>query len=172
LQRAEVAIAELEASALTGYEDGWHKLRSERDELKAKVAELEAENAALKADTSRINDQWQTTYDLMLSTITKRAEAAESRLAEKQSNRDTDWILALGHAVGLDSGLNVPIIPDPEVVREFLGAYVKTKLADIAGLVERWEKLPIILHGDKFLSGYNAGARDCADELQAALGQG
>jgi len=42
LQRAEVAIAELEASALTGYEDGWHKLRSERDELKAKVAELEA----------------------------------------------------------------------------------------------------------------------------------
>jgi len=57
-------VAELEASALTGYEDGWHKLRSERDEL--------------KADTSRINDQWQTSYDIMLSTITKRAEAAEA----------------------------------------------------------------------------------------------
>jgi uncharacterized protein YhaN len=37
---AEAKVAELEASALTGYEDGWHKLRSERDELKAKLADI------------------------------------------------------------------------------------------------------------------------------------
>jgi hypothetical protein len=92
-----------------------------------------------------------------------RAETAESRLAEKQSNRDTDWVLALGHAVGLDSGLNVPIIPDPEVVREFLGAYVKTKLADIAELPEKWRWL--YEH-----PSYKAlAAVRCADELQAKL---
>jgi hypothetical protein len=96
----------------------------------------------------------------------KRAEATASRLAEKQSNRDTDWVLALGHAVGLDSGLNVPIIPDPEVVREFLGAYVKTKLADIAGLPEKWRWLY------EHPSNAAMAAVRCADELQAALGQG
>jgi hypothetical protein len=33
-------LKEAVISALTGYEDGWHKLRSERDELKAKLADI------------------------------------------------------------------------------------------------------------------------------------
>jgi hypothetical protein len=36
-QAAESRLAELEASALTGYEDGWHALRNERDDLKSKL---------------------------------------------------------------------------------------------------------------------------------------
>lgn len=32
--------------------------------------------------------------------------------------RDADWVLAIGHALGLDSGYTVPIVPRPEVFRE------------------------------------------------------
>lgn len=36
----QARIAQLEQSALTGYEDGWHALRNERDALKAENAQL------------------------------------------------------------------------------------------------------------------------------------
>jgi hypothetical protein len=60
----ENKVVELEASALSGYEDGWHKLRMERDALKARVAEIEAENHALR---------W---------AIWQHCEVAESKIAE------------------------------------------------------------------------------------------
>jgi uncharacterized protein YlxW (UPF0749 family) len=35
-------VEELEASAQSGYEDGWHKLRNERNELQSRIDELES----------------------------------------------------------------------------------------------------------------------------------
>jgi hypothetical protein len=88
-------IAELEASALSGYEDGWHKLRSERDELKAALRdtlteiaeaacmpfpdlatkdEVVARVAELEADITEI--------PTAIRHYQQRAEAAESRLAD------------------------------------------------------------------------------------------
>jgi ribosomal protein L37AE/L43A len=53
---AETKVAELEASALTGYEDGWHKLRSERDELKAKAFRVAVAYDALNTKNARLHD--------------------------------------------------------------------------------------------------------------------
>ena len=39
-----------------------------------------------------------------------KAEESERELA----NRDRDWILAMGHALGLDSGFSIPIVPTVE----------------------------------------------------------
>jgi chromosome segregation ATPase len=58
-------VAELESSALGGYEDGWHKLRSERDTLKARVSGLEAK---LKYRHRK------------LAAVKQRAEAAEAEV--------------------------------------------------------------------------------------------
>ncbi len=49
-----------------------------------------------------------------------RAALAAER--EAKERRDADWVLALGEAVGLDSGIEVPIVPDPDVCRRFLDA--------------------------------------------------
>lgn len=48
---------------------------------------------------------------------TAAARAADEPPANPMG-RDADWVLAIGHALGLDSGYKVPIVPKPEVFRE------------------------------------------------------
>lgn len=43
-------------------------------------------------------------------------------------DRDTDWILAIGHAVGLEAGVEVPAVPEPKVVKAFLDEYFEHRL--------------------------------------------
>ena len=50
LQLQVIRYAELEAERDEGYEAGWHKLRNERDALREKVEELEAENERLREE--------------------------------------------------------------------------------------------------------------------------
>ena len=80
-------------------------------------------------------EEWKREHRIIWSVYTEldaeqiKNAKLEAKLAVKQTNRDTDWILALGHAAGLDSGLDVPIVPDPGVVRRFLDAYAELKAA-------------------------------------------
>jgi len=37
-------------------------------------------------------------------------------------DRDRDWILAMAYALGLDSGYEVPIVPEVEVFKRFFAA--------------------------------------------------
>ena len=55
---------------------------------------------------------------LDLATIRDQLVAAEREL----ENRDRDWILAMGHALGLDSGFNVPIVPRVDPFKQLFAA--------------------------------------------------
>ena len=82
--------------------------------------------------------------------------------ADTQHDRDKDWILAMGHALGLNSGFNVPIAPEAEPFRKLFAEIRERQTADTVGYVklktEWWEKLK-----DVFSRRFPR-CRDCADE--------
>lgn len=45
--------------------------------------------------------------------------------AQAQPDRDADWILAIGHALGMDSGYMVPIVPEVQPFRDLFAAIRK-----------------------------------------------
>ena len=49
--------------------------------------------------------------------------------ARSDSDRDTDLILAMGHALGLNSGFEVPIVPEVEVFKRFF-ASLRSEMGD------------------------------------------
>lgn len=57
----------------------------------------------------------------MEAQATKIAEL-ERENAELRADRDRDWILAIGAALGFESGFNVPIIPDVRPFQELFAA--------------------------------------------------
>ena len=61
------------------------------------------------------------------------AAAAQARIAELEkalSRRDTDWVLAMGAALGTDSGHYVPIVPEVEPFRKLFAALASTSGAE------------------------------------------
>lgn len=64
--------------------------------------------------------------------LAKEVEALESKLAE--ANRD--WALALASALGMSSGLTVPLVPDVDACRNMFAA-VRAKLAEAEAIRER-----------------------------------
>ena len=55
------------------------------------------------------------------SNLQKENERLRAELAE----RDTDWILAIGHALGLDSGYEVPIVPEVQAFKNLFAEIQK-----------------------------------------------
>jgi hypothetical protein len=51
-----------------------------------------------------------------------RRAALQAREAPPTLGRDGDWILAMGHALGLDSGYRVPIVPTVEAFKELFAS--------------------------------------------------
>lgn len=75
-----------------------------------------------------------------LSEMVEGVEQAESR-------RDADWILALGHAAGLDSGLAVPIIPEVETVKHFLDRIATAERERLAGMSAAEDRGMVLAYG-------------------------
>jgi hypothetical protein len=50
-------------------------------------------------------------------------------LQDQVEKRDQDWVLAIGHALGLDSGFEIPIVPEVEPFKELFEA-IKAKGKD------------------------------------------
>ena len=48
--------------------------------------------------------------------------ALRSEAQPVASKRDTDWILAIGAALGMDSGFSIPIVPEVEPFRQLFAA--------------------------------------------------
>ena len=48
--------------------------------------------------------------------------ALRSEAQPVASKRDTDWILAMGAALGMDSGFSIPIVPEVEPFRQLFAA--------------------------------------------------
>lgn len=51
----------------------------------------------------------------------------------ESQKRDRDWILALAYAAGTNSGLNVPLLPEPELVADFLVEYAQSVASQSTG---------------------------------------
>ena len=56
-----------------------------------------------------------------------QAQDALLQLAEAQSNRDKDWVLAIAAALGMESGIDVPIVPDSEPFKRLFAAIAAAK---------------------------------------------
>lgn len=54
----------------------------------------------------------------------------ETPKASSPFGRDADWVLAIGHALGLDSGYEVPIVPEPEPFKR-LFAEVRRRVSEV-----------------------------------------
>ena len=78
--------------------------------------------------------------------------AANVRLAAVEGERDRDWILALGYAVGMDSGFMVPIVPKVEPCKQLFDA-IRTESYDRG-------------HGDGYACAIQL--RDAASERRGA----
>lgn len=61
----------------------------------------------------------------VLAAFTAQVEQAE----EARSKRDTDWVLAFAKAIGTDSRLRAPLVPEPKVIKECLDLYAEARVA-------------------------------------------
>lgn len=87
--------------------DEARKIAHELYEDSATAADIEA--ALLEFAAAEVASGMQMMHTLIAGT---RQEAAAN--AEPVANRDIDWILAMSHALGTNSGFNVPIVPTVE----------------------------------------------------------
>jgi len=53
--------------------------------------------------------------------LREQVERLQAELAE----RDVDWILAIGHALGLDSGYYVPVVPEVQAFKNLFAEIQK-----------------------------------------------
>ena len=85
--------------------------------LAAQQAEHEAEVAILREGRESDLRAAKSLGERIIKLGTERDAAVAA-----VENRDRDWILAMGHALGLDSGYEVPIVPEPEPFKRLFAA--------------------------------------------------
>lgn len=85
------------------------------------------------------------------------AEVLES-LAGASSQRDVDWILAMGHALGMDSGIQIPIVPSVERFKELFQA------------VREQSPPPPVLDNQTINVGGGVSRNDVATAIDEAMG--
>ena len=77
------------------------------------------------------------------------AAAAIRELHGKLQDRDRDWILAMGHALGLKSGFDVPIVPEVEPFQRMFAAVREAAIRELrerlAGLKEEYISQEVLL---------------------------
>lgn len=69
------------------------------------------------------------TKDEVIGFIRKDRIGMEKRM-DATYPRDRDWILAMGHALGLDSGHRVPIVPSVEEFKRLFAALTANQAAE------------------------------------------
>jgi hypothetical protein len=77
-----------------------------------------------------------------------REQVAE--LEQRVTARDTDWILAIGNALGLDSGYMVPIVPKPDLFKDLFAKIREQPSPPPSG----WQPIETAPKGVKVLGAY------------------
>lgn len=77
-------------------------------------------------------------------TPTPMTPVAAAAKAKPANERDLDWIIAIAHGIGVDTGFHVPIVPEQGVFRDFFNQ-IRARLApppdDVQRDAERWRAL-------------------------------
>lgn len=97
----------------------------------------------------------------------KAADTLQSLLDERE-NRDRDWVLAIGHALGLESGFMVPIAPEVEPFKELFAAVRSELQAENERLREQYaEAREEVTTFSSLADEYAEELRDICDGLSA-----
>lgn len=92
-----------------------------------------------------------------------RWETWQAGRAQALESRDKDWVLAMGYALGLESGFNVPIVPEQDPFRSLFDAVRAQALEEAAKICERGAAVSVSLQT-------RIGCARCAAAIRSAKG--
>ncbi len=93
------------------------------------------------------------------------ADAELETLRAEVKNRDRDWILAIGHALGLDNNYQVPIAPEVEPFKK-LFAEIRGRASARQDPCSHCEYITSVMVGDT--QGESVHCRHCGRKLNAS----
>jgi hypothetical protein len=157
--------------------ESMHSAAREIRRLQARIRELEAIPAH---EPCAACETWKQTLEATerdrkrLELRVDELEGAAPPPAANPMGRDADWVLAIGHALGLDSGYRVPIVPSVEEFKR-LFTDVRTaqppEAAEVAWLIEMNAVTPCLYFCDTLGGAFPRFESDHARAIRFARKQ-